>query len=98
MHHVDKNDKMMIRDGEIPTMLQQKEEDVALKLMEKEQRAMTSTPTGKALVIVQHVISLHHFIQFSIPQNLGVASKITTLEMDSMFFLHRLFTPSTSGI
>ena len=86
MHNLEKNEKMIIRDGEIPTMMQQKEEDEALKLMEKEQRAMTSTPTGKALVIVQRVLSLHHLIQFYIPQNLGVASKITTLEMDSMFF------------
>ena len=47
---------------------------------------MTSTPIGKALLIVQHVLSLQHFLQSSIPQNLGVASKVTTLEMGSMYF------------
>ena len=54
--------------------------------MEKEQRAMSSMPKGKALVIVQLVLSLHHFIQYSILQNSGVPSKVTTLAMDSMFF------------
>ena len=43
-------------------------------------------PTGKALVIVKSFLSLYHFIQYSIPQNLGVPSKVTTLAMDSMFF------------
>ena len=47
---------------------------------------MSSTPTGKALVLVQSVLYLHHFLQSSIPQNLGVPSKVTTLEMDNMFF------------
>ena len=54
--------------------------------MEKEQWAMTSTPKGKALFLVQCVLSFHHFLQSSIPHNLGVASKVTTLAMDSMFF------------
>ena len=54
--------------------------------MEKEQRAMSSMPKGKALVIVQLVLSLHHFIQYSILQNSGVPSKVTTLAMDSIFF------------
>ena len=56
------------------------------KLVEKEQRAMISMPTGKALLLVQCVLSLHHFHQSPIPQNLVVASKVTTLAMDSMFF------------
>ena len=56
------------------------------KSMEKEQRSMSSTPTGKDLVLVQRVLSLHHFLQYFIPQNLGVPSKVTTLAMDSMFF------------
>ena len=47
---------------------------------------MSSMPTGKALLIVHSVLSLHHFLQSSIPQNLGVPSKLTTLAMDSMFF------------
>ena len=54
--------------------------------MDKEQRAMASTPTGKSLILVQCVLSLHHVIQSSVPQNLGVASKVITLEMDSIFF------------
>ena len=75
---------MIMRDGEIATIMQQQEEDEAHRLMEKEQQAMTSTLTGKALVIVWRVLSLHHFLQSSIPQNLGVASKVTILAMDSM--------------
>ena len=43
---------MIMRDGELSTILQQQEEDEAYKLMEKEQRAMKSTPTDKALLIV----------------------------------------------
>ena len=77
---------MIMRDGDFATMMQQKEEDKAQRLMEKEQRAMTSTLTGKALLLIQRVLSLHHFLQSSIPQNLGVASKVTTLAMDSTFF------------
>ena len=46
---------------------------------------MTSTLTGKALLLVWHVLSLHHFLQPYIPQNLGVASKVTILAMDSIF-------------
>ena len=76
---------MIMRDGEFPTMMQQQEEDEAQKLMEKEQRYMSSTPTGKAFLIIQRVLSLNHFIKSSIPHNLGVASKVTTLEIDSKF-------------
>ena len=47
---------------------------------------MTSTPTGKDLLLVQCVLSLKLFLQPSIPQNLGLASEVTTLAMDSMFF------------
>ena len=54
--------------------------------MEKEQWAMTSTLKSRALLLVQRVLSLHHFLQSSTPQNLGFASKVTTLAMDSMFF------------
>ena len=54
--------------------------------MEKEQRYMSSTPTGKALVLVQRVLFLHHFLKSSISQNLGVPSKVTTLAMENMFF------------
>ena len=77
---------MIMRDGKIATMLQQKEEDKGHKSTEKEQRAMTSTPAGKALLLVRRGISLHHFLKSTIPQNLGVASKLASLSMESMFF------------
>ena len=77
---------MIMRDAEFATIMQQQEEDEAHTLMEKGQRGMTSTPTRNVLVIFQRVLSLHHFLQSSIPQNLGVPSKVTTLAMDSMFF------------
>ena len=72
--------------GDFATIMQQQEEDKARKLMDKEQQAMTSIPTGKALLRVQSVLSFHHFIQSYIPQNLCVASKVTTLAIYSMFF------------
>ena len=77
---------MIMRDGNFATIMQHQEEDEAQKLMEKEQRAMTSTQTAKALFLVQSVLSLHHFLRSFIPQNLGVASKVTTLAMGSIFF------------
>ena len=55
--------------------------------MEKEHRSMSSTPIDMALVLVQSVLSLHHFLQSSIPQNLGVPSKVTTLATDNIFFI-----------
>ena len=75
-----------MRYGKFETMIQHKGEDEAQRSMEKEQRSMTSMPTGKALLLVQCFLSLYHFFQSSIPQNLGVASKLTTLAMESMFF------------
>ena len=72
--------------GEFPTMMQYQEEDEAHKSMEKEHRAMTSTSIRKDLFLVKRVLSLHHFLKSSVPQNLVVASKVTTLAMDSMFF------------
>ena len=83
---MDNKENMIMRDGKFSTMMQQQKEDEAQKLMDKEQRAMTSTPTGKALIIIQPVLYLHHFLQSSIPQNLGVASKVTTFATGSMFF------------
>ena len=76
---------MIMRDGEFATMMQHREEDETQKLMEKEQRAMSSTPTGEALVLVQRVLSLHYVLHSSISQNSGVASKVTTLATDSIF-------------
>ena len=86
-YNMEKKEHMIMRDGEFATTMQQQEEDEAHELMEKEQRAMAATSTGRALLLVQRVLFLHHFIQYSIPQNLGVASKATTLVMYTMFFL-----------
>ena len=61
VQNLEKKEHMIMRDGEFSTMMQQQEEDKVQKLMEKEQRAMTSTPTGKALILIQSVLSLHHF-------------------------------------
>ena len=77
---------MITRDGEFATIMQHQEEDEAKKLTEKEQWAMTSAPTWKALLLLQRMFSWHHLIQSSIPQNLDFASKVTTLAMDGMFF------------
>ena len=46
-----------MRDGEFATMMQHQEEGEAQKSMEKEQWAMKSTPTWKALILVQGVLS-----------------------------------------
>ena len=77
---------MIVRDGELATITQQQEEDEAHKYTDKEQLEMTSTSIGKALIFVSHILSLQHFLQSFILQNLGVASKVTTLAMDSIFF------------
>ena len=84
--NLEKKEQMIMRDGHFATMIQHQEEDQLQKLMEKKQWAVSSTPTGKALVLVQRVLYFHHFLHYFIPQNLGVPSKVTTLEMDSMFF------------
>ena len=84
--NMENKEQVVMRDGYFSTMMQHQEEDKAQKSMEKEQRAMTSTPTGKALLLIHSVLFLHHFLQSYIPQNLGVASKVTTLAMDSIFF------------
>ena len=85
-NNLEEKEHMIIRDGELATIMQQKEEGEAHKLTEKEQQEMTSTQTGKDLLLVWRVLSLYHFRQYSIPQNLGVASKATTLSIESMFF------------
>ena len=61
---------MIMRDGELATIMEQQEEDKAHKSMEKKQRAMTSTFTGKALLLVWRVLSLNQFLQSSISHNL----------------------------
>ena len=45
-----------MRDGGFATLMQQQEEDEAQISMEKEQRAMTSTRTGKDLLLIQPVL------------------------------------------
>ena len=77
---------MIMRYGNLATIMQQKEKDEAQELMEKEHWSMTSTPSEEALLLIWSVLSLHSFLQSYIPQNLGVSSKVTTLAMDSMFF------------
>ena len=82
---MDKKEQMIMSDGYFATMMQQQEEDEDQILMEKEQQAMLSTPTGKALLVIQRIISLHQSLHSSIPQNLGVTSKVTNLAADSIF-------------
>ena len=82
---------MIMRDDELAAMMRQQDEEESQKLTEKEQRAMTSIPTSRDLLLVHRGLSLDHFLQTSILQNLSVASKVTTLEMDIMFlFTNRL--------
>ena len=89
---------MIMADEKFATIMKQQEEDEVQKLMEKEQRAMSSMPTGKALLPVQRFLSLHNFLQYYIPHNLGVASKVNNLGNRKYVFLFGLFTASTSGI
>ena len=86
VQNLENKEQTIMRDGHFATMIQHQEEDQSQKLMDKKQRAVSSTPTGKALVLVQRVLYFHHFLQYFIPQNLGGPSKLTTLAMDSMFF------------
>ena len=67
---------MIMTDSQFSTMMQQQEENELQKLMEKEQWYMKSTPIRKALLILKSFLFLHYFLQYSIPQNLGVASKV----------------------
>ena len=53
---------------------------------------MASNIKGKALLLIQLILYLHHLIQSSIPQNLGVASKVTTLVTESMFYLRIVYS------
>ena len=72
VHNMEKKEHIIMRDGDFATMMQQQEEEEAQKLMDTEQRAMTSTPIGRSLLLVQSVLSLNHFLKSSVPQNLGV--------------------------
>ena len=86
VQNLEEKEHMIIRDGELANIIQRQEEDEAQKSIDKEQQAMASIPTRRALLLVQRVLSLHHFLQSSVTQNLGDASKVTTWVMYSMFF------------
>ena len=91
MQNLEKKENIIMRNSDFATMMQQQEEDKAQKSKEKEQRFMSSMLKVKALIIIQSVLSLHRFLQSSIPHNFGVDSKVTTLAMYSMcFFTDRL--------
>ena len=62
VQNMEKKEQMIMRDGKFATMMQQQKEAKAQKLMEKEQRDMSSKPTGKALFLVQIVLSLHRVL------------------------------------
>ena len=49
MQNLEKKEDMIMRDGKFATIMKHQEEDKAQKYMEKEQWAMSSTPTGKSL-------------------------------------------------
>ena len=85
-NNMEKKEQMIMRYGNLAAIMQHREEGEAYKFMDKEQRAMKLTPTGNTLLLVCNFLSLHQFLQSSIPQNLGLASKVTTLAMDSIFF------------
>ena len=63
---MENKEQITLTDDNFATMMQHQEEDKAQKSMEKEQQAMTSTPTVKDLLIIQRVLSLNHFVQSSI--------------------------------
>ena len=48
---------MTMRDGYLATIMQHKEEDTVQKSMDKEQRATKLTPTGKALLLVELIVT-----------------------------------------
>ena len=98
MQNLEKKENMKMRDGEFATMMQQQEEEKAQKSMQKKQQAMTSTPKGKALILIHRVLSLNHFLQYSIPQYIGRRLKSNNPGNVQYVFLCGLFTPYTSGI
>ena len=54
------------------------------KYFEESLQGMTSTPTGNALIFVQHVLSLHCQLEASAPNNLDITSKVDIKEKDGM--------------
>ena len=67
-NNLEEKEHMIMRGGELATIMQHQEEDEAQKSKDKEQRSMTSTPTGKALILVWRVLSLHQFLSLPYPR------------------------------
>ena len=65
VQNLENKEQMIMRDGEFATMMQHQEEGEVQKSMEKEKQFMTSTPTGKDLLLLS--MSFHCTIFFSIP-------------------------------
>ena len=57
------------------------------KYSEEVLQGMKSTQTGKALIFVQHILSLHCLLQDSAPQNLDITSKVNVMTKDDMVLL-----------
>ena len=72
-NNLEDKEQIIVSDGKLATIMQQQEDYEAHKLTEKDQQAITSTLTGKALLLIWSVVSLHHFLQSYTPQNLGVS-------------------------
>ena len=62
---------MIMRDGKFATMMQQQDEEKAQKLMEKEYRAVISTPTG--MICFLFSVSFPCTIFFSLPHPITLA-------------------------
>ena len=90
MQNLDKKENMIMRDGEFVTMIQQQEEEKVNKSMEKEQKAMSSTSTGKYLLASFSSV-------FHTPE-LGRRLKSNNLSNGQYAFIRGSFTSSTSGI
>ena len=88
---------MIMRDGELATIIKQQEEEESHKSMDKEQQAMTSTPGGKDLLLIWRVLSLHHFSVFNTAE-LGRRLKSDNIGNGQYIFLRGLFNPYKSGI
>ena len=58
MQNIDKKENMIMRYGKFATIMQNQEEDKAQKSIEREQWAMSSTPTGKYLLLIYSVLSV----------------------------------------
>ena len=81
---------MITRYGELTKIIQQQEEDEAQKLVEKEQQAMESTPTSRDLIIVQSVLSLHHFLRFILLLLLNYIGKLSVPRYHMFLILHTM--------